>query len=291
MVEHQAGALLVGVIEGHYAIVWVAAIAHIRDGLHADALWVRGVFAGGCNPLVRGTIADPGGDAAVEVQGGAVFGIAVGILDDAVTCEHIVAHTAHGVLRVHLFHAVHVRTHARTHHGSIHRDEEVPINAGWEEVVEFDSHRAILSCHNRGSKVVGRGDAEEAGEAFGPIEQRIGESHVLAGDNSCGNLHIASQQGFRQVGVHFLAVLHHSDFVVIGAGVGGGIGHRHRQILPQVVGIGCGQPGQAIHEFADATGDGSVFAAGCRNSKVGGNRIHHHLLAHGDSEFTGGAEV
>ncbi len=60
VVEHQPGALLVGVVEGHLAIGGIAIVWHIRHRPHAGALRVGGVLAGGRDPLVRRAVADPG---------------------------------------------------------------------------------------------------------------------------------------------------------------------------------------------------------------------------------------
>ena len=74
VVEHQPGALLVGVEEGHRS---GARIGHVGNVAHADALGIGGVLTSRRGPLVRRAVADPGGDAAVQVQGGAVLGEAV----------------------------------------------------------------------------------------------------------------------------------------------------------------------------------------------------------------------
>ena len=70
VVEQQARALLVGIEEGYRP---GARIGHVGDVANADTLWIRGVFASRGRPLVRSSIADPWGDAAVQVQGGAVL--------------------------------------------------------------------------------------------------------------------------------------------------------------------------------------------------------------------------
>ena len=73
MVEHEARALLVGVIEGRTAVIIRLADIHVRDVLYADALRPLRVLARGSDPLVRGSVADPGRDAAVQMQRRAVI--------------------------------------------------------------------------------------------------------------------------------------------------------------------------------------------------------------------------
>ena len=75
VVEHQTGALLVGVEEGHRTRTGIGHIGHVN---RADTFRVGRAFGSGGRPLVGGTIADPGGDAAMQMQGGAVLGVSSG---------------------------------------------------------------------------------------------------------------------------------------------------------------------------------------------------------------------
>ena len=89
VVEHQPGALLVGVIIGRRAGTGIVGgpgrprrngIAagvepHIGDVLEADALDVEGRLPGRGNPLVRRAVADPGSQSAMEVDDRPVLGV------------------------------------------------------------------------------------------------------------------------------------------------------------------------------------------------------------------------
>jgi hypothetical protein len=73
MIEHQSSALLVGIVIGYGA---VTRIRHIRDVLEADAFGKGGYFTGRCDPLMRGTVTDPGGATAMQMDDGTILGIA-----------------------------------------------------------------------------------------------------------------------------------------------------------------------------------------------------------------------
>ena len=75
VVEHQPRALLVAVVERRAAVVVGCAdlraavrVGHVGDVLDADALRPVGLLPGGRDPLVRGAVADPRRDPAVQVQ-------------------------------------------------------------------------------------------------------------------------------------------------------------------------------------------------------------------------------
>ncbi len=72
VVEHEPGALLVGVEEGHRP---GARVRHVGNVDHADTFGIRRGLSRRGDPLVGRAVADPGGDAAVQVQGGAVLGV------------------------------------------------------------------------------------------------------------------------------------------------------------------------------------------------------------------------
>ena len=107
MVEHQSGALIVGVVERHSALR-LNPVIHVRDGSHADSLWIGCVLSGRSDPLVRCSVADPHSVAAMQMNCCAVLGVV-----------HVRSgrnsHTQ--------------RTHSGTHNGFIHRYEEVAVDA------------------------------------------------------------------------------------------------------------------------------------------------------------------
>ena len=71
VVEHQPGTLLVGVEERNGPI---ARIGHVGNILDTDTFRILGDFPRGRGPLVRRAVADPGREAAMQVQGRAVLG-------------------------------------------------------------------------------------------------------------------------------------------------------------------------------------------------------------------------
>ncbi|HKJ40257.1 MAG TPA: hypothetical protein VJ972_15915 [Anaerolineales bacterium] len=98
MVEHQPRALLVGVIEGHFPINRITIVSHIWHGPNAGALRVVGAFTGGGDPLVRRAVRDPGRNAAVQVDDGAVVGEAQTLRNEGVFTRS----ATHWILRVDL---------------------------------------------------------------------------------------------------------------------------------------------------------------------------------------------
>ena len=146
VVEHQPGALLIGVVEGQRA--WTG-IGHVRHVDRADAHLVGGDFTGRDGPLVRRAVADPRGERAVEVQRGAVL-LEILILN---------------------------RAHAGAHDGFIHRDEQVPARAGGQQVAEQDTHGFIFSRKDRRPQVVRVVHAEISCGLCRPTRHRVGNWH------------------------------------------------------------------------------------------------------------------
>ena len=241
VVEHQPGALLVGVIEGQRAgagivrrarrarrnDVAVVVEPHVGDELHTGAPLVGGRIGAGRRPLIRCAVADPRSGAAVQVQGGAVLCV--------VTSE---------------------RTHARAHDGGVHRQEEVAGGAGRQVVRELDAHRPIPLRDDRRSQVLGTVD----GVDLGAVAVQDGAAvRVLQGDvlALCGvgrrlDLHVAAQRRRRQVLAQLLGVLDQADLVVVGMREGRRVGDRDGDVLSEVVRGGPPQSGQRVDELADA---------------------------------------
>ena len=102
----------------------------------------------------------------------------------------------------------------------------------------------------------------------GWIKVRVAQGHLVPGYHACRELDIAAQQCGRQAAVELHAVLDHGDLVVVRAGVGGGIGDGHRDVLAEVI-RGCrSEAGQRVHEFLEAGRDISSAWVGDVN---GGN--------------------
>ncbi len=161
VVEHQPGALLVGVIEGLAAVVRRTADVHVRDVRDADALGIGGVLASGSDPLVGGAIADPGGDAAMQVQGGAVLGEALGSASGSHVAfsTHGVANPIHNTIAVSRSGCHSVWPHTRTHDRRVDRDEQVAVHAFWQQVVEDDANGLVPGGEDRRTEVLGCCDA------------------------------------------------------------------------------------------------------------------------------------
>ncbi|WP_148208173.1 hypothetical protein [Methanosphaerula palustris] len=131
MVEHEPGALLVGVVEGHRP---GARIGHVGDVHDTDTLRVRRVLTGRGDPLLRRAIADPGGGATMEVD-------------------------VRTVLRVIHRHGVHAeRAHACAHDGGVDGQEEVAAGAGGQFIGELDPDRPVALGHDRRAEVGDRRD-------------------------------------------------------------------------------------------------------------------------------------
>ena len=129
VVEHEPGALLIAVVEGERALGLNASV-HVWDVIDADALGVRRVLARRGGPLVGSAVADPRGQAAVQVYGRTVLGV---------------IHRA----------GIHAeRTHARSHDRFIHRDEEVATSTRGQTVDELDAHGPVLGGDDLGSQVM-----------------------------------------------------------------------------------------------------------------------------------------
>ena len=124
---------------------------------------------------------------------------------------------------------------AGTHEGGVHGQRQVAGGAEGQLVAEGDAHGTIPLGEDEGPEVVG-----------GAISVRV---QIL----------VATQAGGRQVGVHLLGVIHQADVVVVGTREGGGVGHGHGDVVPQVVFIGRGESGEGVHELAD---DGRVRPVG-----------------------------
>jgi len=204
----------------------------------------------------------------VQVQRGAVLGKAASRFRGSLAVRH---------QWIGPFHASplfdQVGPHARAHDRDIGRDEQIAARAGRQQVVELDAHRLVFGGHDRGPQVVGLRHAKslhpiDQDGRLSAVEVRISQRIVIARDHSGLELHVAAQQRRGQVGVHLLPVLHEPDLVVVGSrllrrgrcrrhkGIARGVRNCHREELAQVVGTARAQPGQPIHELADAAADG-----------------------------------
>ena len=283
VVEEQPRALLVGVVEGLAAVGRAVADVHIWDVLHADALRPRRVLAGGGDPLVRRPVADPGGRAAVEVQGRPVVLETPGAL--RVLAAHRVTDIVHDRALVDGGGHVH-RAHAGAHQGAVGREEQVAVRPGREQVVEDDPDRAILGRDDRGAEPLGRGDGEPLGDAvglhdrgLGPVKERVRRREVLAdaGVRCRLELDVAADERVRQAGREVGAVLHEADDVLVGfrAVVRLGLGNGERDVLAaRRAGRRHAQAWQVVRELLDALRHvaGAGVVDGDRSDRSAGGR-------------------
>ncbi|RPF27965.1 hypothetical protein EDD32_2469 [Georgenia muralis] len=226
--RHQPRALGVGVVEGLDAVGRVihGFRVHVRHVLHADTLGERGVLGRWGDPLVRRSVGDPRGDAAVEVEGGPVDRVAGAIGDHRGLGGGVVAH---GDLRVHrlgvrLHELIADRRHAGSHDGGVNGQEQVSTGARGQQVAELDPDGLALLGHD--------GRAEVA---------RISHRGAVG-----VQLHVASQ--LRLIGevlVHLRRVLDEPDPVEVRSGIAGGV--RCGNEVSEV--------GQRVDELAETAGD------------------------------------
>ena len=132
--------MLVGIVEGHGAIARIFHIGHVGN---ADALGIGGGFSRRGDPLVGGAVTDPGGAAAVEVNGGAVLGVKCA----GVAFEGVITGSAVGIQRA----------LPGTHDRLVNRDKKIAVLANEQLIDKFDPHRAIALGNNDGSQVISRG--------------------------------------------------------------------------------------------------------------------------------------
>ena len=155
VVEHQPRALGVGVEE---RLRTRTGVWHVRHILHADTLGVGRVLRGGGDPLVRGAVGDPRGDATVQVDDRPVLRIThvhrhvVGLVD---TTTGRVLRVRRG--RVHL---MAIGRQTGPHHGGVRRQEQVALGAGGQQVAEEDPHRHVLVGDDRGAEIARLGHAD-----------------------------------------------------------------------------------------------------------------------------------
>ncbi len=259
VVEHQARALLVGVEE---RLRTVARVGHVRHVAHAHALGVGRALARGGDPLVRRAVADPRGDATVEVQGGPVLREAGGRLrrPSAQGVANLVQH-GRGVRRHVHRRAVRVQhhpvgAHAGAHQRGVHGQEEVTLLAGGQQVAELDPHRPVLLGDDCRAEVVGlvhAGDADDRRDRGG-VEVRIAQRLSVARHHGGRQLDVAAQQGRGQVAVELHAVLHDTDLVVVGARVGRLVGDPDGDVLTEVVRLARTETGQGVDELLETGG-------------------------------------
>ena len=253
VVEHEPGALLVGVVIGGRA---VAGIGHVRDVLQAHPLGERCHLQGRGDPLVRGAVADPRGAPAVQVDGGPVLGVARA----AVGLHRVVAGGARAAGGAGVG-----RAGAGPHHRAVHRDEQVARGPNRELVGELDAHRAVPFRDDGRSQVMRRG--QSAGGHVGLRAGMLVQAALVLAREGAGrqvapqvDLTVAAQQRAqrRQVRMHALPVLHQFDLVIVRAGIAGHVRLGDAQVLPQVVGLGAPQPGQGVDEFGQRRAVGPV---------------------------------
>ena len=184
---------------------------HVRHVLGKDALLEDVGFTGRGDPLVGCTVRNPARHAAVQVDGGPV------LADNGLA----------------------VSAGSSTHDGGVHRQEQITSASGWEAVGEFYADRTSTLGYNPGSQIV-----------------RLVQRHavlflyVATEADATGGLGIGLvAHDRRQVGVHLLTIFHQRDFIVIVAGIGRGVGNRHRDILPEVVRSSRRHARETIHEL------------------------------------------
>ena len=163
MVKHQARTLLIGVEKCLRTIPW---IGHIRNIAHADAFGITRHLPRGSDPLVRGSIADPGSDATVQMHGGTVFRKTTFVLRDVAgyRIPNSVHHGAFVHRHVHR-HAIiiehhHVRSGAGTHDGGVDRQEKIPADARGEQISKQYSHRTVFRGHDSRTEIMRMIDTE-----------------------------------------------------------------------------------------------------------------------------------
>ena len=133
MVEHKAGTLLIGVIERHTAIIGCRTVGHTCRTIQTDhignlaydnTLGPAGHFISRCDPLMRGAVRNPGGDAAMQMQSRTVFRKTHHSVHHASVsfATHWVANLVEHGAFIHRFHHLH-GTHTRAHKGRVNRNE------------------------------------------------------------------------------------------------------------------------------------------------------------------------
>ncbi len=243
VVEHQPGALLVGVEEGYGTR---AGIGHIGNILDAHPGGVGGVLVGGRGPLVRCSVTDPWRDSPVEVERGTVFSVAALRFRDF---------SAHGILWIEFHHSVHHRAHARAHDRGVGWNEQVACHSGREQVTEQYSHWSVLGGNDCRTQVVGGGYPGIVGDGSArAVQLCIGQRYLCSRDDGCRELDVTAKERTRQVGVHLLPVLDHSNFIVVRPRIGRGVWNRHRNVLAEVVDPTLRKSWQTVDKFPNAAG-------------------------------------
>ena len=256
VIEHQPGALLVGVVIGRGT---VAGIGHVGDVLQTDTLGERCDLTGRGDPLVRGTVADPGSAAAMQMEVGTVLGVArAGVGLDGIVAIGACAAGGAGI----------GRPAAGAHHGAVDRDKEVAGRADRELVGELDAYRAIPFRDDAGAEVADRIgiDAGACGRVGGRTGMLVGAAFVLAREGAgrevaaAVNLHVAAQKraGQGEVRVQALLELHQFDLVIVRTGIAGDVGLGHGEVLPKVVRLEATKPRQRVDEFCQRRAVGPV---------------------------------
>ncbi|OPZ44570.1 MAG: hypothetical protein BWY93_00404 [Euryarchaeota archaeon ADurb.BinA087] len=159
MVEHQTGTLLVGIVEGQDALRRVrSTVRHVRDVIDTHPSRIVRVLSCRSGPLVRCAVADPRGHPAMQVEGRSVLRIVEGP-----AWRHI-----------HL-----KRTHARSHHGLVDRDEQIanPFCICGEVVDEPDTHWPVLVGDDQWAKVMEGVDCGIGGIGL-PVTAKSGRREI-----------------------------------------------------------------------------------------------------------------
>ena len=296
----------------------LAAVPSVMSGtfLTAHALRPRRGLARGRDPLVRRAVADPRGDAAVQVQRRAVVLVAVGVGGLGGLAAHGVTDPVeHGAV-------VHGRghghwAHAGAHEGAVGRDEEVAAGARGQQVVEDDADGLVLGRGDHWAEPLRPRDPVDLHAALGDRdggagEHLVGQRDVLAHARMGGHprrrldLHVAAGeracrgQARGEVG----AVLDEGDVVLVGVDAGVDLLQRDRD-GDELRGGGGGAAGDAVRvaearqvvlELLDAAA-GEV--AGARGGHVdrrdragvdggGGRRARADAVGIGDGHRRGG---
>ncbi len=186
VVEHQPGALLVGIVKGLGP--WTG-IIHVGDVHNADAPRVIISLSRRGNPLMGCAVTDPGGAASVEMDGSPVLRESAYLLTRRIRIRRI---------RIGLGYRIIINLiGSRPHDRGVHRNEEVARGACGKTVDKLDAHRPILLGDDQGAQIL-RGP-RPAGMVDLPISSEFG---TAGRGRACFNADYR-----RQVRMHLLAVL------------------------------------------------------------------------------------
>ena len=229
VVEHQASAVLIVIVESERAIPriicsgrgrWIGLTdgirnhiaifkPHIRNIFDTYTFRVKRVLTSRCCPLVRSAIADPGHKATMKMHSGSVYTVIL-----ALFAGHWIDH-----------HRVTVKTIsfqwslACAHQGRIHWQEKITISG--KTISKFDSNGNVLFCNDHGSQML---------------------ELIYSGIWGIG-LPIAVKSGRGKIGMQLFFIFAQFNLIVVITRIGRGVGDRYWQVLTKVVGSGSIQTG------------------------------------------------